>query len=196
MNQISLVSCKGLPAPPEGSTYIGRAVGKYQRAPLSNPFKWAEHGEAALGMCRLHFARCMVEADARVLDALADLAVRHVAGPVTLACWCVTRPAEPCWRIEPMPARPCHGDLVASLVTSLGTDLRGYARATNRPEWWRSRVLGRMGKNPLTAVLFEGFGLRATVELAAAHPDVTVGLPPSAVAYAARLRESSSRAPA
>jgi hypothetical protein len=53
-----------------------------------------------------------------------------------------------------------------------------------------------MGKNPLTAVLFEGFGLRAAVELAAEHPEVAAGLPPSAVVYAARLLESSGRAPA
>ena len=188
MNPIHLVSCKGRQAIPEGSTYIGRAVGKYQRAPLSNPFKWAEHGEKALAMCRLYLARLMVEGDARVLAALADLAVRHGEGPVTLACWCATRPAEPCWRLEPMPARPCHGDLVASLVTSLGTELRGYARASDRPEWWRSRVLGRMGKHPLTTLLCEGFGLRATVELASEHPEVAAGLPPSAVAYAERAK--------
>jgi hypothetical protein len=37
-------------------------------------------------------------------------------------------------------------------------------------------------------LLFEGVGLRATVELAAEHPEVAAGLPASAVAYAERAK--------
>ena len=165
---------------PEGAVYIGRANGSLPRAPLSNPWTVREHGLGALARYRLYLARAVKDRDVaivRELERLADL-VQPLTGdpkPLTLACWCADRRAEPTALLPPRPARGCHGDDVASIVMQLGPTLRRWSRASAAE--WLALIRDRFGQAPLAAIVFEAFGKRALLEIAELDPEVQAGLP-------------------
>lgn len=187
---------------PEGAVYIGRANGSLQRSPLSNPFTVKDHGHAALGLYRLYLARAIVDFDERVVGALAELTERvlpsgSAPSSCTLACWCVERPAAPCALLGEAPARPCHGDMVASAVLQVGRELRSWSRGRDSRARWPDRIRQTYGAQPLATVVFACFGARALAELYAGHEDVRAGVPASMRAYCERWQgHDGGQAPA
>jgi hypothetical protein len=203
---ITLISMQGRDhAVPETAVYIGRANGSLQRSPLSNPFTVKDHGWASLGLYRLYLARSILEFDERVVGALVELAERVApadgsTGSCTLACWCVERPAAPCALLGEAPARPCHGDMVASAVLQLGRELRAWSRGSAARAAWADRIQQTYGQQPLAPLLFTCFGARAVAELYAQHDDVRAGVPALWRAYCERWQgpdggQASTRAP-
>jgi len=167
---------------PDGVEYIGRAGknGKPARSPLSNPFRVEDHGLAALRLYRVHLATAMANADPEIIAELARLEALASVGDLSLGCWCCNRPAVIEGLGHAPPKRPCHGDLVATVITHWGARLSTYARARQDgddlgPERW-SAWIGRSWKSP-AAVLGMAFGLHELREMAKISPEIAAGMP-------------------
>jgi hypothetical protein len=102
---------------PTGVVYIGRDHGGHARSPLANTFKVDTVGgiAPAVGLYMRWLTTRVWERDLAILAAL-----EAIGGPrSTLACWCCERPAELLWTGPTLPAKPCHGDVVASMHEAL-----------------------------------------------------------------------------
>lgn len=177
---ITLVDIHGTGIP-DGVEYIGRAGknGKPRRSPLSNPFRVEDHGLAALRLYRVHLATAMANSDPEIISEIARLEALASAGDLVLGCWCCSRPAVIEGLGHAEPKRPCHGDLVATVITHWGTRLDTYARARHDgdglgPERWAAWV-SRSWTSP-AAAMGSAFGHAELREMALVSPEIAAGM--------------------
>lgn len=164
--------------------YIGRA-GMYSqpppRSPLSNPYSFKQHGDAAIRLYRVYLVNALATSDRAIVTELARLEQLASTGDLGLGCWCVVRPPV----IEGLglaePEARCHGDIVATVLEHWGVRLATFARPLHAgdstgPERWAAFVAREFGMKA-HACLAMVFGSAEFRELAKLSPEIAAGMP-------------------